>query len=318
MPGNKKLGRGFRLLERETSSRRQASAESVHLVPSTPTTTPLEGESIREVPISSISPNPFQPRLNFDETGLDELVHSISATGLLQPIILRRSDSGHQIVVGHRRYLAAKRLGMASIPGIVREVSDSAMLEMALLENIQRKDLDPIEKARAFEKLETDFGLTHSEIGRRLGMNRSTVSNYIRLLELPEEILAHVSRGTLTMGHARALLAIESGAARLAMCHKIIREKVSVRDTEMQAAEAAHKGTGSAKHKRRQSKSAHLKELERRMQDCVGHKVTISQTAAGAGRITIRFRTTDEFNNIYDRLKRAFEGRPATSNTGAT
>lgn len=318
MPGNKKLGRGFRVLEREARSRHRARDESMRTVPSVPTTTPLAGESIREVPIESISPNPFQPRLNFDETGLEELVRSISATGLLQPIILRRSDSGHQIVVGHRRYLAAKRLGMASIPGIVREISDSAMLEMALLENIQRKDLDPIEKARAFERLETDFGLTHSEIGRRLGMNRSTVSNYIRLLELPEEILAHVSRGTLTMGHARALLAIEGGAARLAMCHKIIREKISVRDTETQAAEAVHKGAGSTKRRRRQSKSVHLKELEQKIQDYVGHKVTISQAVAGAGRITIRFRTTDEFNNIYDRLKRAFEGQPATSNTDAT
>lgn len=233
---------------------------------------------------------------------MEELTSSISASGLIQPIVLRPTGKGYEIVAGHRRYMAARRLGLSAIPAIVREISDSSMLEMALMENIQRKDLDSVEKARAFERLETEFGLTHSEIGKRLGMNRSTVSNYIRLLELPVEILAHVSRGTLTMGHARALLAIEGNASRMTMCHKIIKEGMSVRDTEENAAQASR--SEGRNPPRRTAKSAHLKEIERTLQDQIGHRVTVSQTAKGTGKITIHFRAIDDFTHIYERLTR--------------
>lgn len=325
MPGSKKLGRGFKVLEKDARPHSAVQgpfppeADSRHLsavaVPEgaqpergkTAEGGPGAGESVREIPVGSLSPNPFQPRMNFDEAGLEELVNSISASGLLQPIVLRGAGDGYEIVVGHRRYEAAKRLGMATIPGIVREIGDSGMLEMALLENIQRKDLHPVEKARAFDRLETEFNLTHSEIGKRLGMNRSTVSNYIRLLELPEEILAHVSRGTLTMGHARALLALQGNPARLAMCHKIIKEKISVRETEAQTAETGRGGGAGLKRARGKGKPAHLKDIEHVLQGHVGHRVTVSQTAKGSGKITIHFRTTDDFNSIYDRLRRALE-----------
>lgn len=305
MTNDKKLGRGFRILERDPLHRPHESSESQPAI-STVTTVPAPepGETVREIGLNQISPNPFQPRLNFDEAGMEELANSISAAGLMQPIILRSGAKGYEIIVGHRRFMAARRVGLSAIPAIVREVSDSGMLEMALLENIQRKDLDSVEKARAFERLETEFGLTHSEIGKRLGMNRSTVSNYIRLLELPAEILAHVSRGTLTMGHARALLAIEGNAARMTMCHKIIKEGMSVRETEENAAQASR---SEGQPLRRTAKSAHLKEVEQTLQDRVGHRVTVLQTAKGAGKITIHFRATDDFNHIYERLTRAFE-----------
>jgi ParB family chromosome partitioning protein len=337
---DKKLGRGFRILERDShlDSPPQAvqapAAETIpgqkiappaavsEIAPAAKPDKPLDerrepGETVARIPLRYISPNPFQPRLTFDEAGMQELMGSIAASGMLQPILVRRSRAGYEIIVGHRRFEASRRLGLETIPGIVREMSDSGMLEMSLLENIQRKDLDTVEKARAFERLETEFGLTHAEIGRRLGMNRSTVSNYIRLLELPGEVLAHVSRGTLTMGHARALLAMEGTAARLAACSKILRDGMSVRDAEEHASDAQPDGRKESGRRKRQSKTALLKDIERTLQNLVGYKVTVSQTAKGSGKITIKFRSTDEFNSIYERITSAFAKKEDSKRSGS-
>jgi ParB family chromosome partitioning protein len=309
---DKKLGRGFKILERDARLE-----PPVPVTPAAPTAPPpaaavqaepsAPGDRIAQVPLKYIAPNPYQPRAAHDDAGIEELMGSISESGLLQPIVLRRTRAGYEIIAGHRRFEAARRLGLDAIPAIVREATDRGMLEMSLLENIQREDLDPVEKARAFERLETEFAITHADIGKRLGMNRSTVSNYIRLLELPEEILAHVSRGTLTMGHARALLAIDGSAARLATCSRILREGMSVRDIEAHASESPDNSLREGGRKKGRSKAAHLKDIERTLQDLVGHKVTVSQTSKGSGKITIKFRSTDEFNDIYERITSAFK-----------
>lgn len=335
MPTDKKLGRGFKVLERETqliprvqiAQQPQVDVPAGQVQPAAPpaqspkATTPPSivappdaaasekagrEETVAQIPLKYVSPNPYQPRFSHDEAGLQELMNSISASGLLQPILVRRARGGYQIIAGHRRYEASKRLGLDAIPAIVRDMDDRGMLEMSLLENIQRKDLDPVEKSRALERLETEFGLTHVEIGRRLGMNRSTVSNHIRLLELPDEILAHVSRGTLTMGHARALLAIEGVSARLAACNKILRDGMSVRDIEE---EASSSQTGTAKGRGRPkkgSKTAYLKQIERALQQMIGYRVTVTMSSKGSGRMAVKFRTTAEFNDVYERISSAF------------
>lgn len=332
MQTDKKLGRGFRILERDAhldSASQAVQSQSAATAAVASETAPAkteeavearaqQGEAVAQIPLKYISPNPFQPRLTFDEAGMQELMASISASGMLQPIMVRRSRAGYEIIAGHRRFEALRRLGLETIPGIVREMSDSGMLEMSLLENIQRKDLDSVEKARAFERLETEFSLTHAEIGRRLGMNRSTVSNYIRLLELPAEVLAHVSRGTLTMGHARALLAIEGTAARLAACNKILRDGLSVRDIEEHASDTQAASPKAGGRGKRQSKSAHLKDIEQNLQRLVGYKVAVSQTGKGSGKITIKFHSNDEFKNIYERFTSAFTRKedPKRSSSG--
>ncbi|MCD6362775.1 MAG: ParB/RepB/Spo0J family partition protein [Synergistetes bacterium] len=191
-----------------------------------------EGEKLKEISIDSISPNPFQPRQTWDDGALEELVASIRRYGVLQPIIVRKTDRGYEVVAGERRLRAAKKAGFTKIPAIVRELSDRDLMEYALVENLQREDLNPIEAARAIKNLIDRFGLTQEEVADRIGKKRSTVANILRLLKLPLEIQNMLAEGRITMGHARAILSLSNPDDQIKLAQKIVNNSLSVRDVE--------------------------------------------------------------------------------------
>ena len=182
------------------------------LIPEAPPSpaAPATRDAAAEVDLDLIEPNRFQPRLQIDETGLDELASSIRANGVIQPILVRRRQDRFEIVAGERRWRAAQRAGLLKVPVIIRDLADDKLLEVALIENIQREDLNPIDEAQAFKRLIDEFHLTQEEVADAVGKDRSSVANYLRLLSLPEDIRAKVASGTISMGHARALLALDS------------------------------------------------------------------------------------------------------------
>ena len=187
---------------------------------------------VRELAIEDIAPNPYQPRTRFDETAIEELTASIKAAGVLQPVLVRRAGDGYQLVAGERRLRAARAAGLERIPAILREVGDREMMELSLIENIQREGLNPIDEAKAYLALVERVGLTHDQISERVGRQRASITNSLRLLTLPPEVLDMVSRETLTAGHARALLALESPGDRLAGARYVAAKGFSVRRTE--------------------------------------------------------------------------------------
>jgi ParB family chromosome partitioning protein len=191
-----------------------------------------EALSTVELPVDSIAPNPKQPRKNFDDKALQDLAASLRQSGVLQPVVVRRLGEGYQLVVGERRWRAAKRAGMTRIPAVIREVSDAESLELALVENLLREDLNPMEEAEAYQRLLAEFGWTQEELAQRVSRDRSSIANCLRLLKLPELIHADLRAGRLTMGHARALLSLDSPAEQLRLREEILAHSWSVRATE--------------------------------------------------------------------------------------
>lgn len=201
----------------------------------------LMGEATAEVsamtpdstlPISKVKPNKGQPRRNFEEAALDELADSIKQNGILQPILVRKKGASYEIVAGERRYQAAKRAGLKEVPVIVREVSDEDVFKLALIENLQRSDLNPIEEAQGFKKLIDEQGLTQEELGKVLSKSRSAIANTIRLLDLPKEVQEYMADGRITAGHARAILAVAGEEGRIKLAEKVVSENLTVRQTE--------------------------------------------------------------------------------------
>jgi len=258
-----------------------------------------EAES-RHVECDRIAPNPYQPRQEFEESGLDELAASISEHGVLQPIVLRAAGEGFEIVAGERRLRACVRLGLERIPALVREVDDDRMLEIALVENLQREDLNPIEKAKAYRRYLDALELTHEEGAKRLGKERSTISNQLRLLELSEELREMVSRGTLRAGHARALLGTPDEERRRAIARRIVREGLSVRETERRIRESRGEGP-ERKAPRKSEKSAWFQELERRLRERYATKARIDGTRQ-KGKLTLEYYTMDELSRLLEML----------------
>ena len=196
--------------------------------------TPLqsEKESLQELDIEQIKPNLFQPRTNFDAKALDELAASIKENGIIQPVVVRRVDDHYELIAGERRWRAAQRAGLYKIPAVIRDVPEERLLEIALIENIQREELNPIEEAKAYHRLTTDLLLTQEEVARRVGKERSSVANYLRLLKLPKEIQTWVEQEKLSMGHARALLGVNFAEDQIKLATTIIDRDLSVRETE--------------------------------------------------------------------------------------
>jgi ParB family chromosome partitioning protein len=252
----------------------------------------------RELEVGSILPNPYQPRLRLDEDELQGLLGSIAENGILQPIIVRRKADGYELVAGERRLQAAKKLGLASIPAVICDVSDQKALELALIENIQRQDLNPIEKAKAYQHLVGEFKLTQEELAARLGQDRSTIANTLRLLELPEELQELVSRGTISASHGRALLGIETPYRQLELARRIIREELSVRQTEELAARVS-----PAKPRRysRRNKAPHIRALEDQLKMKLGTRVQIKE-GRDKGKIVIEFYSNEDFERILETL----------------
>ncbi len=247
-----------------------------------------------------IQPNDSQPRDIFDDEEMKGLVESIKQHGILQPIIVRPLAHGYMLIAGERRWRAAKQLGLKEIPAIVRDIDGLHSLEIALIENIQREDLNPIEKAKGFKELINKFDLTQEQVAKAMGKDRSSVTNYLRLLDLPQEIQDNVSRGTLSMGHARAILSVQGKELQIKLCDQIIKEGLSVRQIEM-IASMEKKQLKPRKSITTQTSNPHIEDLEDRFRRFFGTKVIIREWK-GRGKITITFHNNEEFTRIANAL----------------
>ncbi len=254
-------------------------------------------QGVAGIPTGAIHPNRYQPRTGFEPELLAELQASIAANGIIQPIVVRPHGNEYELIAGERRWRAASQLGMATIPAIVREVDDVQALEIALIENVQREDLNPIEMATAYHELMSRFALTQEEVAKRVGKRRSTVANTLRLLDLPADIQDFVSRGTLTMGHARALLGLVDTDAQRRLARRIVSQGLSVRAIE-KIVQAANE---PQQPKSVRYKSPHLRDIEDRLRRVLGTRVTIHE-GHGRGRIVIDFYSNDDFDRILEKL----------------
>ena len=257
---------------------------------------PAAGDGVHRLPIEEIGPNPFQPRTRFDEASLQELASSIQATGVLQPVMVRRRNDTFELVVGERRLRAAKLAGLDTIPAVIRELGDTEMMELALIENVQREDLNPIDEAKAYQALVTKVGLTHDQVSERVGKQRSSVSNSLRLLSLPPEVQDMVSRGTLTAGHGRALLALESGGEQLATARYVHSKAFSVRRTEALINRKLRRATTRPRANRIQPI---LAEWENKLQQKFATRVSVSSGRKG-GKVEFEYYSQDDLERLLE------------------
>ena len=249
----------------------------------------------QEIALDQIEANPYQPRRRFGGAALDELASTIKAHGVLTPIVVRRGPAGFQIIAGERRVRAARLAGLTAIPAIIKEASDGQALEMALVENLQREDLNPLESAEAYQRLIEEFGLTQEEIANRLGRDRSSIANALRLLRLPLRIRDDIAAGTLSEGHARALLGLEKPADQLKARDLVVKKGLSVRETE--ALVRHWHGNETARPARAAGQDANLAALEDQLRSTLGTKVRIVREGVG-GSIQVSYFSVDELTRI--------------------
>ena len=256
-----------------------------------------------ELDIDRLSPNPFQPRGHVDDARLDDLARSIKSNGVIQPIVVRNVGERFQIIAGERRWRAAQQAGLLKVPVVVREVApgnDRSLLEMALIENIQRENLNAIDEALAYRRLTDEFLLTQEEIAQAVGKDRASVANFLRLLKLPQEVRRDVAAGALSMGHARALLALPTEAEQLRVARDVVARNLSVRDTESLVRKLAE-GPEPREAKPPKPVDVHTRAAEERLHLALGAKVRIVRKGAG-GRIEIDFRSESELIRVYEQL----------------
>lgn len=257
------------------------------------------GESIAYLNTAEILPNRYQPREDFNQDKLNELIASIKEKGVVQPILVRRTDSGFELIAGERRLRAMKALGMEKVPVIIKNVDDIGAIELALIENLQREDLNPIEEAHAYKRLADEFGFTQERIAQTIGKDRTTVTNVLRLLALPLEIQRHISHGDITAGHARALLAVKGLQQQLNLCKKIIEKGLSVREAET----LANPGFRRYQPKAKVVKDQHIIEQEEALQNILATKVRINHSKK-RGEIVIEYYSVEDLDRIISRIKR--------------
>ncbi|MEX5720219.1 ParB/RepB/Spo0J family partition protein [Geodermatophilus maliterrae] len=270
----------------------------------------VPGAQLRELSVGEIVPNPRQPRQVFDDEALEELTHSVREFGLLQPIVVReRSDDGggYELIMGERRLRAARGAGLEVVPAIVRDTTDDALLRDALLENIHRVQLNPLEEAAAYQQLLEEFGATHEELAQRIGRSRSQVTNTIRLLKLPVKVQTRVAAGVITAGHARALLGLDDSDAQDALATRIVAEGLSVRATEEAVALAAAEQPASRRRARRISAPG-VEDLAGRLSDVFETKVKV-QIGRAKGRIVVEFGSVDDLQRIIGLMAPEVSGR---------
>lgn len=248
-----------------------------------------------------IQPNTLQPRDVFVEEEMKGLVESIKTHGILQPVIVKPLSHGYMLIAGERRWRAARQIGLKEIPAIVRNTNDADALEIALIENIQREDLNPIEKAKGFQELINKFDFTQEQVAKAMGKERSSITNYLRLLDLPPEIQEHVSRGTLSMGHARAMLSLRDKDSQVNLCKQVIEKGLSVREVEEMVSSEKKNAHLSSKPTSHKSPTPHIADLEDNFRRFFGAKVTIKERN-GRGKIVISFHNNSEFCRITERL----------------
>jgi len=263
---------------------------------------PTGGErAVPEVPIEQIIPNKYQPRSNFDPELLQELAQSIKANGVVQPVIVRKTGNQYQLITGERRWRAAKLAGLKTIPAVIRDVSEFKQLEWALIENIQREDLNPIEEASAYAALVEDFSLTQEEVAQRVGKDRTSVTNYIRLLKLPAEIREMIQNQQLSMGHARALSSLEKEKDQIEAASRILKDQLNVRQTETLVRNWKTKPKKSARKTIEESAiDPNVKAAEQKLQELYGTKVMIRADTDQKGRIEVHFQNTEDLIRIFE------------------
>lgn len=299
MLNNKKkvLGRGLGALIGGGSSAKEVSAAKIN-----------EGEEAGYgqkyflCPVEDISPCTAQPRKRFDEEALGELADSIRENGVIEPLIVRKVSGGFELIAGERRLRASKLAGLGEVPVVVVDATDEQSLELAIIENIQREDLNAIEEAEAYRSL-MDFGLSQEEVAKKVGKERATVANYLRLLKLPHEVKEELIKGSIMMGHARAILSVEGHGTQTELCRKVIAGGLSVRETE-KLANAGRGEAGSSKKKIATTGPVEpaISALEDELRDIFGTKVSVKDNK-GRGRIEISFFSTDERERVIDILK---------------
>jgi len=270
---------------------------------------------LRELPIASVKPNPYQPRTQVDETALEELVASIQASGLLQPIVVRPRDGGYELIAGERRWRAATRLGWAKIPAVVKDVDDQTLLTLALIENLQRDDLSPMDEAAGYQRLAAEFKLPHGEIARLVGRNRTTIANLLRLLQLPAEVQAMVHERKLSEGHARALLGLADAETMVALARQAVDAGWSVREMEARvrgdAATAAATPETAPRRARPAARtaSADVRRIEDALRKHLGTDVRITTRRRGRGFLTVSYYSNDDLARLLELvLGRPFQG----------
>jgi ParB family chromosome partitioning protein len=291
MSETKRLGRGLEALLGSVS-REQAQASG----------------ALRELPVANVLPNPFQPRSQIGEADLAELTASIESSGLLQPVIVRPRNGKYELIAGERRWRAVQRLGWTKIPAIVRDVDDPTLLTLALIENLQRDDLTPIDEAMGYQRLGEEFELPHAEIARLVGRDRSTVANLLRLLKLPDEVKALVQERKLSEGHARALLALSDEAELARLANEAVEQGWSVRETETRVRRDATSGDGSTvdtepRQRQRPPKkmaSADARRVEDALRKRLGTDAKVTSRRGGRGFISISYYSNDDLARVLE------------------
>ena len=260
------------------------------------------GDTVREIPVDMIDRNPYQTRTHFDELALNELAESIKASGVVQPITVRRQGERFQLITGERRWLASKKAGKPTVPAIVRQVSNEQAMEITIIENLQREDLNPVEQARAYERLSREFGLTQEQMAQRTGKDRSSVANFLRLLKLPEVLLQMVEGNKLTFGHAKALMGLDSPESMTKLAQRAVQLSMSVRQVEGAVFNLMHPAPPTAKPER--MLDPNVREAEQQLQRSLGIKVQI-QDRQGKGKIVLEYKSLEDFDRVLEALNSA-------------
>ena len=261
-------------------------------------------QGVLEVDIDRLAPSDQQPRLIIEDAKLDELAQSIKANGIIQPILVRRTGAAYRIIAGERRWRAAQRAGLLKVPVIIREMpegSERQLLELALVENLQRENLNPVDEALAYQRLTDEFGLTQDQIAAAVGKDRTSVANYLRLLRLPQEVRGDLASGALSMGHARALLSLPDAGAQRQAAREVISRSLSVRDTESLVRKLAAPARVPRPEPAQATADVHTRAAEDRLRFALGTKVRILRRVEG-GTIEIAFSSESELNRIYEQL----------------
>jgi len=297
------LGRGLGALIRDVDATTSPASPIIATTPTAAAAAPalaVAGGPLL-LDIDLLDPSPYQPRTRFAESALEELAQSIRSSGIIQPLVVRRIGARYQLIAGERRWRAAQRAQLLRVPVVVREVGDEQALELTLVENIQREDLNPIEQARAFQRLMDQFHLTQDEVATRTGKDRATVANSVRLLTLNETFLEWIEEGKITAGHGRALLAIDDAKLRLDLAQKASRGKLTVRQVERMATRRARGKVQSQAEAVDPNRQAAIDELQKH----IGTRVAVQMPSKGrAGQLILEFYDEEQLNGLYERLIR--------------
>ena len=277
-----------------------------------PSTRPVEpigpiapGQAVRELPVSEIDPNPYQTRSHFDEQALNELAASILVNGIVQPILVRPVNGRYQLIAGERRWRAAKKIGKEFIPAVIRQASNEQAMEMTIVENLQREDLNPMEEARAFDRLSREFNLTQEQMSQKTGRERASIANLVRLLRLPESVQQSLEAGELTAGHAKALLMLDGDEAIVSAAQTIRANSFSVRQTEelVQRLLLPQNGHAPSDPEKQRVVDPNVRAAEEELQRTLGVRVTI-RDKKGKGKIVIEYATLEDFDRVVETLSK--------------